>query len=258
LPPRILIVDPNTAFATVLAGAIQDLGTYQAASASSLEEALVELEAAEYAMAIVDAIGIGMPLPLLADRLRAAQPELRLMVVPGEEDDVDSQGVEIQGLLPKPFFVGELPALLDQAMKQSRGHTYRPEPEVPREPREKESNLRTILVELCQETRALSTFVVADKEVLAQAGTMLPTALDPLSQAAVGVETSLQQVAQTISEERGFQQIILEGDGFRLSLFRVIPGTTLVVLTESATPLGALRYSARQTCKEIERILPGR
>ncbi|MBC7222899.1 MAG: roadblock/LC7 domain-containing protein, partial [Anaerolineae bacterium] len=117
-------------------------------------------------------------------------------------------------------------------------------------------DIKEVLRQLCQETGALSAFVLVGGKALAHAGLLAPTTLDPLSQATVGMERSLEQVAQVISEEGGFQQVILEGAGYRLYLVRLTPEATLVVLSESATPLGALRYSARQAAQGIASLLP--
>ncbi|MGQ9585629.1 MAG: hypothetical protein ACUVXG_09545 [Anaerolineae bacterium] len=247
---HVLVLDPDAAFATVLAEAIQGLPAYGATPAFSVREALAELRARPYALAIVDATALGLPLGSLAEELRAAQPQLRLVVIRDEDESPASEGALVQGWLSKPFFAGELAGLLDQAMRQ-------PWPSLPEPPASEPApgergNLKAILSALCRETQALSSFVLAGGEVLAQAGSLPPTALDPLSRATVGMEPSLQQVAQALSEEQGFQQVILEGAGFRLALFRVTAAATLVVLTQSETPLGALRYSARQACREIE------
>lgn len=252
-----LIVDPDAAFATVLAGAIEDLGTYQATAVTSLDEALAELRAREYAMAIVDVAGLGLAPPEVAGRLRAVRPDLRLMWVQGNEDEAWQDG-EVQGLLPKPFFVGELPGLLEEALRRPwpAGESARPASPAGPPPEPGPEDIKEVLRQLCQETGALSAFVLVGGKALAHAGLLAPTTLDPLSQATVGMERSLEQVAQVISEEGGFQQVILEGAGYRLYLVRLTPEATLVVLSESATPLGALRYSARQAAQGIASLLP--
>ncbi|MGC8839197.1 MAG: roadblock/LC7 domain-containing protein, partial [Anaerolineae bacterium] len=243
---RLLILDPDTAFATVLAEAIESLGTYEATAVVSLEQALAELRAHDYAMALVDPAALEVAPSALAERLRAVRPDLRLMWI-GEEDNEEAQRVGVQGWLPKPFFVGELPALLDEAMRKPCGRPLPPSPP-PALPEECE-DLKHTLRRLCQEAGTLCAFVLDRGRVLAHAGTLAPTTLDPLSQATVGMERSLQQVAQAISEEGGFQQVLLEGAGYRLYLVRVAPEATLAILGESVAPLGALRYSARQAAR---------
>lgn len=253
MPPALLILDPDTAFATVLAEAIEGLGTYHATRVTSLEEALAELQQRDYAMALVDPIALEVPPASLAERLRRVRPGLRLMWI-GEEGNEEVQGVEVQGWLPKPFFVGELPALLDEAMRKPWGRPA-PPPSPPPTPPKGREDLKETLRRLCQEAGTLCAFVLAGGQVLAHAGVLAPTTLDPLSQATVGMERSLQQVAQAISEEGGFQQVILEGAGYRLYLVQVTSEATLAILGESAAPLGALRYSARQAAREIASLL---
>lgn len=251
MPPALLILDPDTAFATVLAEAIEGLGTYRATPVASLDDAVAELRARDYSMALVDATALDVSPSALAAHLRSVRPNLRLMWI-GEEDE-EAKEVEAQGVLPKPFFVGELAALLEKAMRRPWGRPA-PSPPPPTLPKERE-DLKDALRRLCQEAGTLCAFVLASGSVLAHAGSLAPTALDPLSQATVGMERSLHQVAQAISEEGGFQQVILEGAGYRLYLVRVTPETTLAILGESAAPLGALRYSARQAAREIASLL---
>lgn len=252
-----LILDPDAAFATVLAGAIEDLGLYQATAVTSLDEALAELRAREYAMAIVDVTALGISPSELASRLRALRPDLRLMWIQGDEGEAWQDG-EVQGLLPKPFFVGELPGLLEEALRRP-WPTERSARQVPPSaplPERGPEDIKEVLRHLCQETGALSAFVLSRGKALAHAGLLAPTTLDPLSRATVGMECSLEEVAQVISEEGGFQQVILEGAGYRLYLVRLASEATLVVLSESATPLGALRYGTRQAARSIAPLLP--
>jgi predicted regulator of Ras-like GTPase activity (Roadblock/LC7/MglB family) len=55
---------------------------------------------------------------MLVKAIREAKPSMRLMLIPlfGQELPEDLQNVAIQGILPKPFFVGDLPRLVALAM----------------------------------------------------------------------------------------------------------------------------------------------
>ncbi|NLE77151.1 MAG: hypothetical protein GX605_10440, partial [Chloroflexi bacterium] len=114
---RILLVDPDAAFAAMFLLSVGDVGGYSASAATSLAEAQAALRAQPCDLAVVDAPALGQPLAQVAARLRAVRPALRLMAVSDDGPNVPGSP-EVQGVLPKPFFVGELPALLEAALQQ--------------------------------------------------------------------------------------------------------------------------------------------
>ena len=240
----------------MLARAIQDLGIYTVSLAFSLDQALANLVDRPYAMAIVDAGGLGVPLPLVVDKLRAIRPELRLMGIPDEEDGPDGAQVDIQGLLPKPFFVGELAGLLDEALKRPWGdRADEPAAEISDDD---ETRLKAILGAVCRDSQALGALLVSDGQILARSGTASAETLDILYLAMSELESSLERVAEVLDEEDGVEQVVLEGKKTRLYLLRVLSGMRLVLMAESATPLGGLRYEARRARREIESLLEDR
>jgi len=107
---QILIVDSNTAFATMLQESLEQGGEYRATMATSGDEALQALTAADFDLAIVD-LGLSDPDgATLARALRQQRPDLRLMLIPlvGEEPPPELADLDVQGTLPKPFFLPEL------------------------------------------------------------------------------------------------------------------------------------------------------
>ncbi|RLC63643.1 MAG: hypothetical protein DRI80_03435 [Chloroflexota bacterium] len=120
---QILIVDSNTAFATMLQESLEQGGEYRATMATSGDEALQALTAADFDLAIVD-LGLSDPDgATLARALRQQRPDLRLMLIPlvGEEPPPELADLDVQGTLPKPFFLPELPGRIADALARPVG-----------------------------------------------------------------------------------------------------------------------------------------
>jgi predicted regulator of Ras-like GTPase activity (Roadblock/LC7/MglB family) len=69
-------------------------------------------------MVIVD-MGLSDVEPIrLVKAIREAKPSMRVMLIPllGQQGPDELQDVDIQGILPKPFFVGNLPDIVGEAM----------------------------------------------------------------------------------------------------------------------------------------------
>jgi CheY-like chemotaxis protein len=115
---HILVVDSNQAFATMLKEGLETTASYQVALAHTGSDALEAVVENPFDMVIVD-MGLQDVKPArLVKAIREAKPSMRLMLIPlfGGELPDDLKNVPIQGILPKPFFVGDLPRLVAQAM----------------------------------------------------------------------------------------------------------------------------------------------
>ena len=115
----ILVIDPNVAFSTLLTEELRRQ-KYDVQAAFDYDEALEVGQTHDFELALVD-MGLEEPGGLdLAQRLREAQPELRLMFIPlmGEELAAEvGQSLSVQGVLPKPFFLPELPERIELALQ---------------------------------------------------------------------------------------------------------------------------------------------
>ncbi|MEA3309115.1 MAG: response regulator [Chloroflexota bacterium] len=116
---NILVVDPNMAFSTLLTEELRR-EKYEVEAAFGYEEALGLGRERNFELALVD-MGLAEPGGLaLGQQLRVEQPELRLMFIPlmGEELAAEvGQALSIQGVLPKPFFLPELPERIEAALR---------------------------------------------------------------------------------------------------------------------------------------------
>ena len=255
MPPKILVLDPDAAFAAMLTGAIRDLGTYQAGHAASLDQAVAALVKEPYDLAILDTNLLDLSPAEAAEKLRSVRPELRLMLVPGDEGEQDAGDLEVQGLFPKPFFMGELPDLLESALTCLWEQPGEPAAPVTEIPAEQTGDLDGILSELCQGSQARGACVVMGGEIVAQAGTETPGTLSALSEQAGGADGSLGRLAEALGEADGFEHVILEGAQSLLYVQRVLPNLQLLVVASATTPLGSLRYGMRQATRSLQRAL---
>jgi DNA-binding NarL/FixJ family response regulator/predicted regulator of Ras-like GTPase activity (Roadblock/LC7/MglB family) len=126
---HILIVDNMEAFATILKEGIEGGGDYEASVATTAIEARNEAERGHLAMVIVD-MGLEDEDPVeLLKTLRERHPELRLMAIPIDDLPDEVYALGLQGTLPKPFFLPDIPAQIEAAMTRSVGALPEEEPE---------------------------------------------------------------------------------------------------------------------------------
>lgn len=114
----ILVVDSDHAFATILKEGLETTDEYQVTLAHAGTDALESVVERNFDLVIVD-MGLRDVRPVtLVKAIREAKPSMRLMLIPllGQKIPDELQGLEIQGVLPKPFFVGDLPKIVGEAM----------------------------------------------------------------------------------------------------------------------------------------------
>ncbi|MFL7792103.1 MAG: response regulator, partial [Anaerolineae bacterium] len=117
----ILVVDSNEGFATLLKESLEQDGGYRVALTTNGNDALQTLSSFPFDLAIVD-MGLQNPEGIvLARQLRQQKADLRLMLIPiqGEELLPEASDLDIQGVLPKPFFLPELPGRIADALTQT-------------------------------------------------------------------------------------------------------------------------------------------
>jgi predicted regulator of Ras-like GTPase activity (Roadblock/LC7/MglB family)/DNA-binding NarL/FixJ family response regulator len=97
---------------------LETTASYKVVLAHTGSDALEAIVENPFDMVIVD-MGLADVKPArLVKAIREAKPSMRLMLIPlfGGQLPDELQEVPIQGILPKPFFVGDLPRLVASAM----------------------------------------------------------------------------------------------------------------------------------------------
>jgi len=115
----ILIVDRDRAFATILKEGLEATDEYEVTPVYAGRTALEAVASRIFDMAIVDLGLEDVPASQLIEAIRTARPSIRMMLIPLSENKIPAhlKDVEVQGLLPKPFFIGDLPAMVRHAME---------------------------------------------------------------------------------------------------------------------------------------------
>ncbi len=120
---KILVVDGNEAFATMLRDMLERDGGYDVMVAPSGSDAMVFVERQEFDLVIVDMEldPHDMDYGQLVQNARSERPDLRLMLIPlmGRGLPPETNEWDIQGTLSKPFFADDLlPSIHDALSKQ--------------------------------------------------------------------------------------------------------------------------------------------
>lgn len=115
----VLVADSDPAFATILREALEATGDYVVTPVRTASAALEAVLERPFDMVIVDSALEDVQLTTTIESMRATWPAIRVMLIPRANNRIPAelQDVEVQGLLPKPFFVGDLPAIVRHAME---------------------------------------------------------------------------------------------------------------------------------------------
>ncbi|MFQ6100641.1 MAG: response regulator [Anaerolineae bacterium] len=272
----ILIVDSNKAFATILKEGLEQDSGYRATIATSGDEALQALAAAEFDLAIVD---LGMTDPdgaMLARTLRRQRSDLRLMLIPLEGEDLPPElaDLDVQGVLPKPFFFPELPGRVADALgwpevaeAEGPGIAEAVEPAIaPARPavsgEDRLAVLREHLGETIQEMSVLSQEINAEAviltcggKLLAHTGRLSAEEADRLAQVAGESWRTSARVAQILGREQlRFEQSVEGGEHLFYSL-AIAEDIILSVALRANIPLGMIRHRAKETAETLRTLI---
>lgn len=254
---RILIADANEAFAALLQQELESIGM-RADVVASGREALRATTAADYAMAIVDMGLPDLPTAQLVRALRQEHPDLRLMVIPleGEEIPAELADVPIQGTLPKPFFLPELPERIQQALSRPTAAQMHVEEVPARAPAEEAApDILLLMSRLTQEVGAEAVLLIRGGELVAHTGRMSENGVSALTSLVADAWRASTRVAQILGKEQlRFEQSI-EGAEYLLYSLAITEDLLLSVVVAGKVPLGMIRHRAKETAEEIRRML---
>ncbi|HEY84279.1 MAG TPA: response regulator [Chloroflexi bacterium] len=115
---NVLVVDSDKGFSTILGETLNNHADFKATSIPVSTHALQFVVEKPVDLVIIDMGLPDMPVPKLIKAIREAKPTMAIMVIPfiGEDVPEEVKNLGLQGVLPKPFFVGDLPKLVGQAV----------------------------------------------------------------------------------------------------------------------------------------------
>jgi CheY-like chemotaxis protein len=283
---QILVVDPNEAFATLLVEELERQG-YDVVMSNTYVDAEAAIDASSFDLALLD-MGLEEPGALtLAENLREAQPEARLMLIPlmGEKLPEDARSrLSIQGVLPKPFFLPELPDRIGAALEapleaeptaevdaaEEEVEQAREEPAVaaqqPESPpvipgaisakvvAQHRAAIERVMRDLAQDISADVVLLSVRDHLAAWVGSLDEVEAEAMAQAVIQSSTTSSEVGRILGHEQvRFEQSISGGD-YVLYALSIDAAAILTVAIRGTTALGLLRHQARGAASDIARI----
>ncbi len=277
---QVLVVDPNEAFATLLVEELERQG-YGVMMANTYADAADAIEVTSFDLALLD-MGLEEPGALtLAESLREAQPEVRLMLIPlmGEQLPQEAQAnFSIQGVLPKPFFLPELPERVEAALQaplEKGAAVVAEEPEVeeavvaaPQTVEEVTATseisakvvaqhraaIERVMQDLAQDISADVVLLSVHDHLVAWIGSLVEAEAEAMAQAVIQSWTTSSEVGRILGHEQvRFEQSISGGD-YVLYALSINSTAILTVAIRGTTALGLLRHQARGAANEIAHI----
>ncbi|MBL7064924.1 MAG: response regulator [Anaerolineae bacterium] len=270
---RILIVDSNEAFATMLQESLEQGGEYGATVTTSGDEALQELGTSEFDLVIID---MGLTDPdgaTIARMLRQQRANLRLMLIPlvGEELPPELADLDVQGVLPKPFFLPELPGRIADALARPMVGTSDTAEGV--EPDTASGRLAVSSAEridvppeyipeivqemtvLSQEINAEAIILTCERKLIAHTGRLSAEEAGELAQAVAESWHTSARVAQILGQEQlRFEQSVDGGEHMFYSL-AIAEGIILSAALRASVPLGIIRHRAKETAEALRTLI---
>ncbi len=128
--PNILVVDSEEGFGLMLKEGLANSGHYNAECVHTGSDALQAVVEQSFDMVIVDMGLVDMSPPKLIQAVRNIKSDMRIMMIPlmGQTLPKKMESYNINGVLTKPFFVGDLPDLVEKAFGRSRPKPVAPPP----------------------------------------------------------------------------------------------------------------------------------
>jgi len=120
--PNILVVDSDEGFGFMLREGLQNSGQYVATCVHTGSDALQSIVEQTFDLVIIDVALTDMKPTTLIKGIRDANRDMKIMMIPPIGQDLPKvfKKIKINGVLPKPFFVGDLPDIVDKAMGRTR------------------------------------------------------------------------------------------------------------------------------------------
>jgi CheY-like chemotaxis protein len=270
-----LIVDSNAGFAAMLQQSLQQDGDYSATVAHDGKQALEAAADETFHLAIVD-VGLNVVDDLdgatVARKLREVQSELRLMLIPLRGDTLSEElaDLDVQGTLPKPFFLPDLPGLLKAAMTGPTAGGVAPtevvEPtkapdqppivgEPPQVPHECSPQVMREMEDLAREINAAAVLLTREADVLGSVGRLRPDDVRGLAPIVAESYRISSQVAEILGRERRYFEQSLRGDEQMLYSRTVVEDVILSVAVPGDVALGILRHHVRSAAECLRDLM---
>jgi CheY-like chemotaxis protein len=276
---KILVVDSNEAFATMLKEMLEAEGGYSVDVAHSERKALDLLPRTDYALTIVD-MGLdpgGDAYLDLVHKVRQGWPTMRLVLIPfiGEDLPPEARRLEIQGTLTKPFFVDDLLPNIQEALAKKVRPISSPPPTVsvpagtpppavlasarysaPRPAGKPVTGSGSALASLVRETDAdlalLISAAAGQEGLMSCVGTVGKSGADELARLIIAAVRAAQAAGRFLGQpDAPFEHNMFESGTVRLYVLALPGERLLAVVTPVSTPLGMVRQNLRRAGRDL-------
>ena len=280
----ILLIDSDEAFATMLRQSLEENGEYHVTVTADGREALRMVTTENFDLAVVD---LGLTDPdgaAVARTLRQQQADLRLMLIPLFKEEIPPEltDLSIQGVLPKPFFLPELPARIADALTRSvggsSGKEAAEEPATPSEqtdiadvgpdtrsvsaagegeriPEEKIPRIVHTMSTLAQEIHADAVILTGGGKLIAHTGVLSSEEARGLARAVDESWQTSARVAKILGQEQlRFEQSVEGGEHMLYSL-AIAEAIILSVALRANAPLGMVRHRTKATAEVLQALI---
>jgi len=114
----ILVATPQSAFGELLRLRLEELGAYQVYQVQTADQALANANRMNFHLAILDAELSGQPLTSLVQALRFFHPDIRLIVIPPENNRAHPSlaGLKADGYLSRPFYIPAMVEIVEKIL----------------------------------------------------------------------------------------------------------------------------------------------
>ena len=279
MAPKILVVDSNEAFATMLKEILESEGGYSVDIAQSERKALGLLRRTDYALTIVD-MGLepgGNAYRDLVHKVRQGWPAMRLVLIPlmGEDLPPEAQRLDIQGTLSKPFFVDDLLPNIQEAMTKNVRPVGSPPPSTsapagspsvatrasagppaPRPAEKPATGSGSPLADLVRETGAdvalLVSMAAGQEGLVSYVGTLAKSGAEELARLIIAAARAAQAAGRFLRQpDAPFEHSMFESGTIRLYALALPGERLLAVVTPVSTPLGMVRQNLRRAGRDL-------
>jgi CheY-like chemotaxis protein len=263
MAPKILVVDRNEAFSTMLKQMLETDGSYAVRVVHTGSDGLKMLRQEPFDLTIIDMDldRDDMGYHELILKVRQLQPTMRLMLIPlmGGELPREVQQLAIQGTLSKPFFADDLlPTIKDVLVQPFIPSTVQPiEPPSPsRRAGQASSDVQAVLSDLARETNAEAVLLLStahtDPRVIAQVSSLAEAKLETLAELSLATFRTAQEAASFLGQpDDSFKHNMFEGDSTRLYMMTLPENMLLTVITPIRTSLGTIRHNLRRAARGL-------
>ena len=277
MAPKILVVDSNEAFATMLKGILETEGGYSVDVAQSDRKALGLFPRTDYALTIVD-MGLapgGDAYLDLVNKVRQGWPAMRLVLIPlmGEELPPEARRLDIQGTLTKPFFVDDLLPNIQEALAKKVRPAGAPPPSIPapagapppsaaarpptpqlaeRPAAGSGSGLAGLVRETGADVALLISTAAGKEGLVSYVGAMNKSGAEELARLIVAAARAAQAAGRFLRQpDAPFEHSMFESGTIRLYALALPGERLLAVVTPVSTPLGIVRQNLRRAGRDL-------